>query len=294
MTTPPEALREMGAEFHHAAAKCDDALHALESARQDRITFLREAIKRNEERLSDIKEESRRLPEQIAKWEAERARLESQTGLDLLRAVVTERGEKTGEPSPNRFDCEECGTGVSADEDGCCATCGRTCWQWVNGECVLAGGAEPEEMPADRAEVEKMADEAERKPEPVCSVCQDTHRMELRGDAVPCTHCLTPCDACRGGRGGFCEQTPCACRCHAKQEQPPALLDLRGLKVGTVCEATGVILTYFRKEIHAGERFVVVEPDDKLGDKHPTNIVMGGAGFSIPALVPARVVEEPK
>ena len=30
-TTPPEALREMGAEFHHAAAKCDDALHALES-----------------------------------------------------------------------------------------------------------------------------------------------------------------------------------------------------------------------------------------------------------------------
>ena len=51
-TTPPEALREMGAEFHHAAAKCDDALHALESARQDRITFLREAIKRKEEYLS--------------------------------------------------------------------------------------------------------------------------------------------------------------------------------------------------------------------------------------------------
>ena len=97
-TTPPEALREMGAEFHHAAAKCDDALHALESARQDRITFLREAIKRKEERLSDIKEEVRRLPEQIAKWEAERARLELQTGLDLLRAVVAERGENPAEP----------------------------------------------------------------------------------------------------------------------------------------------------------------------------------------------------
>ena len=98
MTTPPEALREMGAEFHHAAAKCDDALHALESARRDRITFLREAIKRKEERLSDIKEEVRRLPEQIAKWEAERARLELQTGLDLLRAVVAERGENPAEP----------------------------------------------------------------------------------------------------------------------------------------------------------------------------------------------------
>lgn len=26
-----------------------------------------------------------------------------------------------------RFDCSECGKGVSADEDGCCVTCGRDC-----------------------------------------------------------------------------------------------------------------------------------------------------------------------
>lgn len=29
---------------------------------------------------------------------------------------------------PDRFDCDTCGAGVPADEDGCCAYCGATCW----------------------------------------------------------------------------------------------------------------------------------------------------------------------
>lgn len=28
----------------------------------------------------------------------------------------------------DRFDCDFCGAGVAVDEDGCCATCGVTCW----------------------------------------------------------------------------------------------------------------------------------------------------------------------
>lgn len=53
---------------------------------------------------------------------------------------------------------------------------------------------------------------------PICETCNDTHRMEIRGDQmVPCTRCPTPCQRCRaGGTGAFCERTPCACACHAK------------------------------------------------------------------------------
>lgn len=66
-------------------------------SRWDRIKmFLRDCITANTDCLANLKEELCTLPEQIAKWEAERARLESQTGLDLLRAVVAEQGEKPG------------------------------------------------------------------------------------------------------------------------------------------------------------------------------------------------------
>ena len=203
MTTPPEALREMGAEFRHAAAKCDDALHALESARQDRITFLREAIKRKEERLSDIKEEVRRLPEQIAKWEAERARLELQTGLDLLRAVVAERGENPAEPPvcdnpfvpglpPLRL------REVWAeweDDDGDVVTFkgdkyrGGEVWWDIGPAHTWGGRYRPHGK--TRAEVEAMADAAERKPA----------LLDLRGLKVGTT-VLFEADAIGGAGGG--------------------------------------------------------------------------------------------
>lgn len=55
----------------------------------------------------------------------------------------------------------------------------------------------------------------------VCKTCNDTHRMsfgEDRGE-VPCTHCPSPCEKCRGGRGksAYCEHTPCACECHERR-----------------------------------------------------------------------------
>jgi hypothetical protein len=54
---------------------------------------------------------------------------------------------------------------------------------------------------------------------PVCSVCNDTHRMELRDRDVMCTHCPTPCQDCRaGGNGPYCETTPCSCSCHRERK----------------------------------------------------------------------------
>lgn len=51
----------------------------------------------------------------------------------------------------------------------------------------------------------------------VCDHCKDTHLMPLDGRYVPCTSCPTPCPKCRqGGRGAFCERTPCACECHVE------------------------------------------------------------------------------
>ncbi len=42
---------------------------------------------------------------------------------------------------PNRFDCPGCGIGVAADEDGCCATCGRHCNAYEDGKLVVKAEA---------------------------------------------------------------------------------------------------------------------------------------------------------
>jgi hypothetical protein len=44
------------------------------------------------------------------------------------------------EPCPlgdERFRCADCGFGVKADEDGCCATCGADCEVWVHADTDL-------------------------------------------------------------------------------------------------------------------------------------------------------------
>jgi len=65
--------------------------------------------------------------------------------------------------------------------------------------------------------------------DPVCSTCNDTHRMTLGDSEVMCTHCPTPCDSCRsrgpGQAGGpYCATKPCACACHG--QGGPHLRDL--------------------------------------------------------------------
>lgn len=60
---------------------------------------------------------------------------------------------------------------------------------------------------------------------PICSTCNDTHRMTLHkqnGDEqeVPCTSCPVPCEQCRQFLGPFCAKTPCACSCHLPSVRP--------------------------------------------------------------------------
>lgn len=50
---------------------------------------------------------------------------------------------------------------------------------------------------------------------PVCSTCNDTHRMPLVDREVMCTHCPTPCENCRAGP--YCGKTPCTCECHRQR-----------------------------------------------------------------------------
>lgn len=52
---------------------------------------------------------------------------------------------------------------------------------------------------------------------PVCSRCNDTHRMGPDGAPFMCTMCPVPCQECSsGGNGPYCETTPCKCACHAR------------------------------------------------------------------------------
>jgi hypothetical protein len=86
MTT--DTIKHLGAEFHRAADSLADALARLDNARLDRLAFLRRCSKDSTARLAALKEKVRTLPEQIAKWDAEAARLESQTAEDLLRQAL--------------------------------------------------------------------------------------------------------------------------------------------------------------------------------------------------------------
>lgn len=243
-------LTTRGAEFHHAAKETMEALRHIDEARKERILFLRKCSTDNGARLAAIKEELRTLPEQIAKWDAEAARLESQTAEDLLRQALEPVRQEQLKPEPYRVGLPpERLRKVWAE------------WEHIDGPIYEFHGSKyrwkqnPLEQPwwdigpehtwsnryrphgATWAQVEAMADEAEKKP-------------------------------------------------------APTLLDLTKLPPGTVCEAEGEILTCLGKRIKPGKVFRIVEPDDGRGDEHPTNIEIEFAVFSIPALVPARVVKE--
>jgi hypothetical protein len=67
--------------------------------------------------------------------------------LDRLREKLRAKPE----PGPNRFDCPACGQGVAADEDGCCATCGRDCDAYQDGKRVVVAERDEDEEPGPDA-----------------------------------------------------------------------------------------------------------------------------------------------
>ncbi|CAB4126916.1 hypothetical protein UFOVP75_44 [uncultured Caudovirales phage] len=63
--------------------------------------------------------------------------------------------------------------------------------------------------------VRRLKQETAPKLHPVCSHCNDTHKMELHDATVMCTRCPIPCRKCQvGGNGPYCTTTPCGCECH--------------------------------------------------------------------------------
>lgn len=59
----------------------------------------------------------------------------------------------------------------------------------------------------------------------ICDVCNDTHRNPGPTGSLLCVYCPVPCQRCRqGGRGPYCETTPCACACHHGSRHYPVVI----------------------------------------------------------------------
>ena len=100
-----ERVKNLGPEWHHTASKLEDAARAAEDARAHRLAFLENCLTQTTDRLARLKEQIRTLPEQIAKWEAERAHRESQTGADIVREALTKPVQPEDKPAFVRRNC---------------------------------------------------------------------------------------------------------------------------------------------------------------------------------------------
>jgi len=264
--TPPEALRKMGVEFDSAAGLIAQVLQSLELSRIERLDHLRDMIKRNQAHLAGIKEELRTLPEQIAKWEAERARLESQTGLVLLRAVVAE--QEAPKPAPS--------------------------------EDPSVPGLPPLRLREVWAEWEDEDDPSRQ----IVIFKGDTYRWSFWHAKAPDNEIgerqfsgisLRP-------RGKTWKEVEAMADAAEKQGElePPALLDLRTLKVGTVCEAMGEITWANEGRIQHGQRFVIATQEGfESQSEYPVLLERANERGDMTqgwcrAEQPARVVEVPR
>ena len=299
MTT--DTIKQLGAEFHRAADSLADTMAQLDNARLERLTFLRRCSKDSTARLAALREEVRTLPEQIAKWDAEAARLESQTAEDLLRQALEPArkcdGDHKGPLCADRqcwLRCPDCGQGEHFP-----AACGAVVLHpQPPGEVIEAPLTQPKPepfrpgLPPER--LRKVWAEWEMVDGVVYVFRGNKYRCAYRPPTewwdIGAEHTWRASYRPHGKSWSEVEAMADA----AEKPAEPKMLDLRELPVGTVCEATGDIRTYLGRCIKPGEVFRIFEPDDGMGDKHPTIIEIEFACSSVPALVPARVVKEPK
>lgn len=71
----------------------------------------------------------------LAEWHRGRGVRDAITAA-RARASAAEQRAEAAEEALNRLDCAECGRGVAADEDRCCATCGGDCNAYEDGALV--------------------------------------------------------------------------------------------------------------------------------------------------------------
>ena len=223
-----DTIKQLGAEFHHAADGVGEALQRLENARADRLSFLRQCSKDST------------------------ARLESQTAEDLLRQALEAGRQEQPQPEPFRAGLPpERLRKVWAeweDEEGDVVTFKDEHYHWSNWRASMPikrihdhawSGLKLKPLGTSWSEVEAMAEEAEKPAE-------------------------------------------------------PKMLDLRTLKVGTVCEAVGEIaVPYVFLKLKVGRRFSVVEVmQPPTAEGEDVRVLIGDDTWALPALVPARVVKE--
>lgn len=297
MTT--DAIKHLGTEFHRAADSLADTLARLDNARLERLTFLRRCSKDSTARLAAIKEELRTLPEQIAKWDAEAARLESQTAEDLLRqalGAVVLHPQLPGEvieapltqPAPEPYRA-----GLPPERL-------RTAWaQWEEKDSGLVdfrgneyrgtmGDGTRDQRWRPMAELGGFADRNLWAFRPHGATWARVEAMADEAERAACDHT------------GHCERgTSCDCKCHkpglvyANDPKPtpaaPTLLDLTKLPPGTVCEATGQIARGSHV-ILPGERFAFAGSSTEFLAR--VRVIERDESFDVPTMVHARVVKE--
>ena len=298
-----DTIRQLGAEFHHAADGVGEALQRLERARTARLAFLRQCSKDSTARLATLKEELRTLPEQIAKWDAEAARLESQTAEDLLRQALDARkcdGDHKGPLCADKqcwLRCPDCGKGEHYP-----AACGAVVLHpQPPGEVIEAPLTQPKPdpyragLPPER--LRKVWAEWEDDEGDILMFTQDGQKFGsaqfLLADVpwAPVTE-LESNERYRPHGATWARVEAMADE--ADKSAEPKMLDLTKLPPGTVCEAVGEIAVpcVFLK-LKVGRRFSVVEVmQPPTAEGEDVRVLIGDDTWALPALVPARVVKE--
>lgn len=129
---------------------------------------------------------------------------------------------------------------------------------------------------------------AKAKKKPVCDVCKDTHQMVRTKDCgdqyeVMCASCPVPCQECRqGGNGPYCETTPCACACHARDWRYPETVATA--TTATFGETSDGVTSYPLPPCPECGGAIVMPPARCVGR------CASSAGLDVPAL-PAAVTE---
>jgi general stress protein YciG len=263
---------------HYLQEAARDFLKRAEKHRTERIENLKTFRRQAEETLARAKKECEEQPKNIARYSAEIAKLEAMTGVDIARQML-------GDAAPVKT--------LHAEEDtAALAQVGR------------AGGANDDPLiigDTPQVETTPLAQPTTKPPEdddPVerafwrfCMLIDKTQRIP-RVKAGYLEGPYTQRDAFKIAVRSTIVG--------AEKPEPPALLGLRGLPVGTTLEAMGEITLANGVRIQAGQRFVIATQEGfHSQSEYPVrlerenergNMMQGWCR----AEQPARVVEVPR
>ena len=108
------------------------------------------------------------------------------------RMLVARVASLDAELRRQKFVCPDCGYGVKADEDGCCATCGRDC-------AVVAVLVEPEDM--TRLVGDDTLDTAQGRLVRIAELESALHCGSLACTVTDPGRCFCTCQRCTTARG---------------------------------------------------------------------------------------------